>query len=378
MADHTPDPSLPPARRPTWHLFVVNVWWEPGTPAAGGEWRGTIEHVATHEKRYFRDIAVVAEFIGGRVGWDARGPPQFGSDDTRRHLGNDRLRSVTMTTPNGYAYPHVLVDTQWVADHLDDMSMRLVEVDVDTTAYDSGHIPGAIGWNWKRDTQQMVLRDIPDKAGIEELLCNSGITNDTTVIVYGDNNNWFATYAFWLLKLYGHRDVRVMDGGRKKWVDEGRPLASDVPAIPRADYHASGPLTAIRARRDEVHETLHRHDHRLVDVRSPAEFSGELLAPENLPQEGAQRGGHIPGAANIPWSMAVREDGTFKPMDELRTLYGDRDITPDTPVIAYCRIGERSSHTWFVLTYLLGYPSVRNYDGSWTEWGSLIGAPIEK
>ncbi|RIK45526.1 MAG: sulfurtransferase [Chloroflexi bacterium] len=278
-----------------------------------------------------------------------------------------------MTHPNGYAYPEVLVETAWVASHLSDASIRLVEVDVDTTAYETGHIPGAIGWNWKTDTQQPVRRDIPSKAEIEELLSRSGIANDTTVIVYGDNNNWFATYAFWLLKLYGHDDVRVMNGGRKKWVDEGRPLTNDVPRYPRTSYRSD-----IRGLRDQVLASLGRSDHGLVDVRSPLEYSGELLAPENLPQEGAQRGGHIPGAANIPWGTAVREDGTFKSRAELADIYGAKGITPDKAITAYCRIGERSSHTWFVLSYLLGYPDVRNYDGSWTEWGSLIGAPIER
>ncbi|HKZ68714.1 MAG TPA: sulfurtransferase [Anaerolineales bacterium] len=281
-------------------------------------------------------------------------------------------------TKNDYAHPEVLVDTQWVADHLNDPNLRLVEVDVDTTAYDSGHVPGAIGWNWKRDTQQLLRRDIPDKAGIEELLSRSGIGKDTTVIFYGDNNNWFATFAFWLLKLYGHADARMMDGGRKKWVDEGRSLTTDVPTVTRTSYRAKEPDMSIRALRDAVMESMGKSGRGLVDVRSPKEFSGELLAPENLPQEGAQRGGHIPGAANIPWGQAVREDGTFKSAADLTALYGGKSITPDKSIIAYCRIGERSSHTWFVLKYLLGYQNVRNYDGSWTEWGSLVGAPIEK
>lgn len=279
---------------------------------------------------------------------------------------------------NGYAHPEVLVETAWVAQHLQDPKLRYVEVDVDTAAYDSGHIPGAIGWNWKRDTQQPIRRDIPDQAAFEELLSKSGIANDTTVIFYGDNNNWFATYAFWLLKYYGHKDARVINGGRKKWVDEGRPLTADVPNVPRANYKATTLDKNIRAIRDGVEVSVGKSGRALVDVRSPKEYSGELLAPENLPQEGAQRGGHIPGAANIPWGQAVQENGTFKPAEELKTLYGSKGITSDKEVIAYCRIGERSSHTWFVLKYLLGYPSVRNYDGSWTEWGSLIGAPIEK
>ena len=283
-----------------------------------------------------------------------------------------------MTVVNGYAHPEVLVETQWVADHLYDPEVRLVEVDVDTTAYDAGHVPGAVGWNWRRDTQQPVRRDIPDQAAIEELLRQAGIANDMTVVVYGDNNNWFATYAFWLLKLYGHRDARVMNGGRKKWLDEGRPLTTEVLTVMRTTYRAPAPDQSLRALRDQVLDGTGQPGHGLVDVRSTKEFSGELLAPENLPQEGAQRGGHIPGAANIPWGQAVRDDGTFKAGDDLRALYGGQGITGDKAIVAYCRIGERSSHTWFVLKYLLGYPNVRNYDGSWTEWGSLIGAPIEK
>lgn len=283
-----------------------------------------------------------------------------------------------MDTVDGYSHPEVLVETAWVADHLNDPNLRLVEVDVDTTAYDSGHIPGAVGWNWKKDTQQTVRRDIPDQAGLEALLSRAGIANTTTVVLYGDNNNWFATFAFWLLKLYGHPDVRLMNGGRKKWMDEGRPVATEVPAVTPATYHAAGPDLNLRAMRGLVHDSLGQPRSGLVDVRAPKEFSGELLAPENLPQEGAQRGGHIPGAVNIPWGQAVREDGTFKSAADLHTLYGGRGLTPDKEIIAYCRIGERSSHTWFVLKYLLGYPRVRNYDGSWTEWGSLVGEPIER
>jgi thiosulfate/3-mercaptopyruvate sulfurtransferase len=279
---------------------------------------------------------------------------------------------------NGYAHPEVLVDTDWAAQHLNDKNIRLVEVDVDTSAYDTGHIPGAIAWNWKRDTQQPIRRDIPDQAAFEELLNKSGIANDTTVILYGDNNNWFATFAFWLLKLYGHRDARVIDGGRKKWVDEGRQLTNNVPIVTRTNYKANSPDSDIRALRDFVQSTVSHAKRALVDVRSPKEFSGELIAPENLPQEGAQRAGHIPGAANIPWGLAVKESGAFKSAEELKALYGSKGIVPEKQVVAYCRIGERSSHTWFVLKYLLGFPSVRNYDGSWTEWGSLVGAPIEK
>lgn len=279
---------------------------------------------------------------------------------------------------NDYARPEALVETDWVAQHLNDKSIRLLEVDVDTSAYDSGHIPGAVAWNWKRDTQQPVKRDIPDPVGFEELVSKSGIANDTTVIVYGDNNNWFATFAFWLLKLYGHGDARVMNGGRKKWVDEGRALTNDIPSPIRVSYKAKVPDPNIRALRDLVQASIGNAKNALVDVRSPKEYSGELLAPENLPQEGAQRGGHITGAMNIPWAQAVQENGVFKSAVELKALYTGKGVTPEKEVIAYCRIGERSSHTWFVLKYLLGYDKVRNYDGSWTEWGSLIGVPIEK
>ncbi len=277
-----------------------------------------------------------------------------------------------------YAHPEVLVDTDFVARHLDDTKIRLVEVDVDTTAFDSGHIRGAIGWNWQRETQDQVRRDLLDQVAFEDLMCRSGIATDTTVILYGDNNNWFAAYALWMMKYYGHRDARLMNGGRKKWVAESRPLATENARPLRTTYHAHAPDPEIRARRDMVEASLGKPNHALVDVRSPKEFSGELLAPENLPQEGAQRGGHIPGAANIPWGQAVQDDGTFKPRPMLEEMYTGKGITSDKDIIAYCRIGERSSHTWFALKYLLGYSKVKNYDGSWTEWGSAIGVPIEK
>lgn len=279
---------------------------------------------------------------------------------------------------NGYAHPEVLVETEWAAAHLDDPLVRFVEVDVDTTAYESGHIPGAVGWNWQKDTQQPIRRDIPERVALETLVARSGIAGDTTLIFYGDNNNWFATFAFWLLKMYGHNDARIMNGGRKKWTDEGRPTTTALPAVTPTAYRAKEPDWSVRALRDLVREHLGKPNRVLVDVRSPREYSGEVLAPDNLPQEGAQRGGHIPGAVNVPWGQAVADDGTFKPVDQLRTLYGSKGISEDKEIIAYCRIGERSSHTWFVLTYLLGFPRVRNYDGSWTEWGSLIAAPIER
>jgi thiosulfate/3-mercaptopyruvate sulfurtransferase len=279
---------------------------------------------------------------------------------------------------NGFVHPEVLVSTDWAGQHLQDENVRFVEVDVDTTAYDSGHLPGAAGWNWKRDLQDAPSRDVVDQESFAALLGCSGIRNDTTIVLYGDNNNWFAAYAFWLLKYYGHTDVRLMDGGRKKWVAENRLLTQTLPGYAVQTYTIRGVNRDLRALRDYVASALEKTGFGLVDVRSPKEFSGELLAPENLPQEGSQRGGHIPGAANIPWSQAVDEDGTFKSFDELRSLYQAKGITPEKEVIAYCRIGERSSHTWFVLKYLLGFSMVRNYDGSWTEWGSLIGAPIEK
>ena len=277
---------------------------------------------------------------------------------------------------NGYAHPHALVETPWVEAHRTDLNVRLVEVDVDTTAYDAGHIPGAIGWNWRTDLQRHPVRDIPDQAEWQSLLSRSGIGNYTLVVLYGDNNNWFAAFAYWLFKVYGHADVCLMNGGRAKWLAEDRELSTDAPVTDTADYTASPPNRAIRALRDHVSSAMERSDVTLIDVRSPKEYSGELLAPENLPQEGAQRGGHIPGARNVPWATAVAENGTFKPAAELRAIYDGQNGAG--AAIAYCRIGERSAHTWFVLTELLGLPDVRNYDGSWTEWGSLIGAPIER
>ena len=277
-----------------------------------------------------------------------------------------------------YARPESLVSTEWVAEHGGDANVRLVEVDVDTGAYEQGHIAGAVGWNWQSQLQQPVRRDLASREEIEQLLGGSGIGNDTTVVLYGDNNNWFAAWAFWQLKYYGHGDVRIMNGGRAKWEAEGRPLTTGVPSHPATTYSAAEGDQSIRAYRDQVLARVNEGSVALVDVRSPAEFSGELLAPANLPQEGSQRGGHIPGAANIPWGQAVAEDGSFKSADELRELYGGNGIDGSKETIAYCRIGERSSHTWFVLTQLLGLENVRNYDGSWTEWGSIVGAPIEK
>jgi thiosulfate/3-mercaptopyruvate sulfurtransferase len=277
-----------------------------------------------------------------------------------------------------YAHPESLVSTDWVAQHLNGPTLRLVEVDVDTAAYEQGHIAGAVGWNWQSQLQQNVRRDIISKEEMEQLLGNAGIDNNTTIVLYGDNNNWFAAWAFWQLKYYGHQNVKLMNGGRAKWVAENRPLTTQAANPPRKTYRASNPNENIRAYRDYVLSAVNQGNVALVDVRGPQEFSGELLAPPNLPQEGSQRGGHIPGAANIPWGQAANEDGTFKSADELKALYGGKGIDGSKETIAYCRIGERSSHTWFVLTQLLGYDKVRNYDGSWTEWGSIVGAPIEK
>ena len=277
-----------------------------------------------------------------------------------------------------YSHPESLVTTDWVAEHGNDANVRLVEVDVDTSAYDEGHIAGAVGWNWQSQLQASLRRDLISGTELEALLGVAGIDNNTTVILYGDNNNWFAAWAFWQLKYYGHGDVRLMNGGRAKWVADGRPLTTDAASHAAKSYRASEPNQDIRAYRDAVLGAVFASSVALVDVRAPAEYSGELLAPANLPQEGSQRGGHIPGAANVPWGQAVNEDGTFKSADELTALYGGKGIDGSKETIAYCRIGERSSHTWFVLTQLLGHQNVRNYDGSWTEWGSIVNAPIEK
>ncbi len=276
-----------------------------------------------------------------------------------------------------YAHPEYLVSTEWVAEHKDDSNVRIVESDEDFLLYETGHIPSAVKVDWFTTLQHPVRRDFLTREEFEKLCSNLGISNDTTVVFYGDKNNWFAAYAFWLFEYFGHKNMKIMNGGRAKWVAEGRPLTREVPEYPPTNYQAKEPNETIRAYRDQVMEQVKKRLP-LVDVRSPQEYSGELLHMPNYPQEGAQRGGHIPGAINIPWSKAVAEDGTFKPEAELREIYEENNINPDSKVIAYCRIGERSSLTWFVLKYLLGYPDVKNYDGSWTEWGNLVGAPIEK
>tara|TARA_B100000029_G_scaffold488974_1_gene546236 strand:+ start:7896 stop:8738 length:843 start_codon:yes stop_codon:yes gene_type:complete len=279
---------------------------------------------------------------------------------------------------NDYAFPESIVETEWVYERLDDTSIRLVEVDVDTSVYDQGHISGAVGWNWQSQLQQGLVRDLIDKEGMQKLLSDSGIGNSTTVVLYGDNNNWFACWAFWQLKYYGHNDVRIMNGGRIKWELEGKPLVTTKTQVDSVPYMAKEPDESLRAYRDQILTDLSKPGLALVDVRSPDEYSGLLVAPENVPQEGSQRSGHIPGAKNIPWAQATDSDGTFKSYADLLQLYTDKGITGEGDIVTYCRIGERSSHTWFVLTQLLGYSNVSNYDGSWTEWGSIVGAPIEK
>ena len=276
-----------------------------------------------------------------------------------------------------YAHPEVLVGTDWVKENLGKPGLQFAEIDVDTKAYTAGHIPGAIGFNWQTQLQDQVRRNIIGKAAFEKLVGGGGISPGDTVVLYGDNNNWFAAYGFWLFKLYGHKDVRLMNGGRVKWLNEkDKPLTTDVPAVKPVPYNATEAHPELRALLPQV-LAAQEAKLNLVDVRSPDEFTGKVIAPPGM-TETAQRGGHIPGARSIPWGKAANEDGTFKSSDELRQLYGGEGVDGSKPVIAYCRIGERSSHTWFVLKYLLGYGNVRNYDGSWTEWGNLVGAPVER
>ncbi|MCF7803193.1 MAG: sulfurtransferase [Candidatus Marinimicrobia bacterium] len=278
-----------------------------------------------------------------------------------------------------YAHPEVLVSTEWADKHKDDENVRLVEVDVDTSAYDEGHIEGAVGLNWETQLNDQVRRDILTKEQFEELAQDIGITNDTTVVFYGDNNNWFAAYALWQFRYYGHDEdkLKIINGGRKKWIQEDRELTTEEPSYPNTDYEASFPDDNVRAYKDLILDNLENERFNLVDVRSPAEFTGEVIAPAGM-SETAQRGGHIPGAVDIPWASAVNDDGTFKSYEELKEIYEGAGVEDGKETVAYCRIGERSSHTWFVLKYLLGYEKVRNYDGSWTEWGNLVGAPIEQ
>ena len=285
-----------------------------------------------------------------------------------------------MTQANqSYARPDVLVETDWVAEHLNDPNIRFVESNEDVLLYDLGHIPGAVKIDWVSDLNDPLVRDYLDKERFESLMSKKGISNDTTVIFYGDKNNWWATYAFWVFQLFGHTNAKIVNGGRKKWIDEGRELSTEVPQYPATQYTAQERSDSeIRAFRDQVLQALKQDDVALVDVRSADEFTGKKLHMPEYPQEGALRGGHIPGAQSIPWATAVKEDSTFKSREDLEQIYGTKGITPDKDVIAYCRIGERSSHTWFVLKYLLGYDKVRNYDGSWTEWGNSVGLPIEK
>ena len=280
-----------------------------------------------------------------------------------------------MSTPHEYAKPAALVSTEWVVAHGHDAHVRLVEVDVDVTAYASGHIANAAGWNWQTQLGDTNRRDIPPKAAWESLLSSTGISDDTHIVFYGDNNNWFAAFAYWVATLYGHKHVSLMNGGRKKWELENRPLVIEVPHFSPTTYHAHDADLSIRAFSHQVREYIDAPGRAMVDVRSPAEYTGQVIAPPGM-SETAQRGGHIPSATNVPWAQAANEDGSFKSAEELHALYGGKGVTSDKDVVAYCRIGERSSHTWFVLRELLGYTNVRNYDGSWTEWGNLIGAPI--
>jgi len=276
-----------------------------------------------------------------------------------------------------YAHAEVLVSSEWLAEHLTDPEVRIVEVDVDTAAYDAGHIHGAVAWSWKTDLSDAVRRDITPWYQFESLLTRSGIQPKTTIVIYGDNNNWFAAWAFWQLKIYRHADVRLLNGGRKKWLLEGRELTNEIPQYKPAQYPAPREDFSIRAYLADVQAAVKARSKDLVDVRSPQEFSGEILAPPGLP-ETCQRGGHIPHARNIPWGKTANEDGTFKTADEIKAIYDAEGVTGNRAIISYCRIGERSSHSWFVLKYLLGYHNVVNYDGSWTEWGNLVGAPVER
>jgi thiosulfate/3-mercaptopyruvate sulfurtransferase len=279
-----------------------------------------------------------------------------------------------------YAHPEVLVDTDWVLAHHNDANVKVVEVDYDPAAnYNVGHIPGAVLFDWKKDINDPLRRDILSKEQLETLFSNAGINSDTWVILYGDFNNWFAAFAFWVLKYHGVQNIKLLNGGRKKWLLEDKPVTKDAPTNEKSSYKVGTPDPSLRVYKDYVLQSLRLGDKVLVDVRGPKEFSGEILAPPEYPTEHAQRGGHIPGARNIPWAQTINDaDGTFKSRKDIEALYGPKGVSPDKEVITYCRIGERSSHTWFVLKYLLGFPNVKNYDGSWTEWGNSVGTPVER
>jgi len=298
-------------------------------------------------------------------------------EDWETMTGTDTV-SLGMSAGAGYVHPEVVVGTDWVEAMLDEPTVRLIEADEDVLLYELGHIPGAIKLDWHKDVQNRLERDFIDQQSFARLMSRWGITNDTTIVFYGDKSNWYACYAFWLFSMYGHQKLKILNGGRAKWEAEQRWMTAEVPYFDATPYYAQPANEAGRAYRDDVALGLKSPGRGLIDVRSPQEYSGELAHMANYPQEGALRSGHIPGAKNIPWVTATNEDDTFKPVDELRRIYVARDLTPDKDVIVYCRIGERSAHTWFVLTQLLGYPRVRNYDGSWTEWGNVVRAPIEK
>ena len=359
-------------KSPTYQAKLLRMWL--ASPAhRPPNWRFSLEDVGSGDRQSFADLDALICHLLDLMDQLAEPNPD------RQTIAQQRRTPMNApTTTTGYAHPEMLVETEWVAACGSDPNVCLVEVDVDTSAYEQGHIAGAIGWNWRTDTQDQLSRDIPTPGEFAALMQRSGIGNDTTVILYGDNNNWFAAYALWMMKYYGHADVRLMNGGRAKWLAEGRPTTTDTPEPTPCSYTVGAIDKDLRALRPFVEQSLGHAERAMVDVRSPDEYSGKLLAPAALPQEGAQRGGHIPGAANIPWATAVAADGCFKPRAELEQIYGGKGITPDKQIIAYCRIGERSSHTWFALKYLLGYTDVRNYDGSWTEWGSAIGVPIER
>jgi len=277
-----------------------------------------------------------------------------------------------------YAHPEVLVDTRWVAEQFNAPKVRIIEIGYDLSNYNSGHIPGAVGWGWSTDFQHPIRKDLPDRNGMDKLLARSGIENDSTIVVYGTRRNGYATFAFWLLKIYGHDDVRVMNGNREKWIAEGRPQTAEIPNFTPSGYITKEPDWSIRALRDRVLDSIGNPECILVDVRTPEEYHGELWDMWKYQAEASQRGGHIPGAVNIPWDMTIKEDGTFKSIEELQAMYTTKGVTSDKEAISYCIVGGRSNHTWFILKYLLGYPKVRLYDGSWAEWSTLIGVPIEK